>query len=47
VVDHVFWDEPQVADGDIVIAIGVVAIAFLGSFLGSYVVARKQRRTIT
>jgi GT2 family glycosyltransferase len=47
VVDHVVWDEPHVADGDIVIAIGVVAIAFLGSFLGSYVVARKQRRTIT
>jgi len=47
VVDHVVWDERHVADGDILVAIGVVAIAFLSSFLGSYFVARKERRTIT
>ncbi len=42
VVDHVVWDERHVADTDIVVAVGVVAIAFLGSFMST-----QARRTIT
>lgn len=43
VVDQIVWDERH-TDGDILAAVGVVAIAFFGSY---FVARRKQRRKAT
>ena len=40
VIDRIVWDERH-TDGDILVAIGVVAIAFFGSY---FVLRKRQRR---
>ena len=45
VVDQVAWDERHVAGDDVLVAISVVAIAFLGSFFMKTHVDRHSWRT--